>query len=504
MSLAATQPWIKSYLQPLPAIPIYAQQVRAEIAKKDFDKIKLSLIIAADPGLSSQLFNRLNAKRKGTKRDYIESIQSALSLMGDAGIINFIGAITTLDDIRTSFECENNYLQLVARSQQAAKHAKLWGEKRNSQGIKEIGIATRLYDIAQFALCLFDHEHFIEFKQKNAVVYNPDKTCQKTLGFSLNDLSLALCDYFHLPDLVHEAHNHNKIAGVRSQGIKIASELMHQADISWYQDKTVSYLNEAAKLCQTPIDKITTLAHLSCVESVRELDFNVNFHSAANLIHHQAPPRPEIQKDDIKLKVQTAAPKPKASITEQKLTIKPISATPPNTQNQLLNELKSIAQNKTTTQANQLNALLVGCHNHLKFNRNTLFLLNQERSKLSTRLHKGLANDSALLKFSVAKEQSGLLKVLLEKPQAIWINPDNFRKYEKLLPGIFKSCSLSDDFFMMSLFSGKKVVGIVFCDNYGSKNGLNKSEFETFKKAVGLTAKAMLIISQRSKAAQKN
>ncbi len=495
MSLAATQAWIKAHLQPFPAIPLYAQQAHALIKKTNFNKKELSNIIASDPGLSIQLFNQLNAKRKGTKRDYIESIQSGLTLMGDAGIIQFINKITTLDDIRTSFDCEHDYLQLVARAQHAAKHAKLWGKKRQSQGVKEIAIATRLYDIAQFALCLFDYEHFCQFKQLNTTHYNPDKTCQKILGFSLNELSSALCEHTHLPELVQEAHNRHYISGMRSQGIKIAAELAHQADISWYQDATLDYLIQAADLCQLPIDKITSLAHLSCVEAARELDFKVHFHAAANLVQHHAPPRPKVVRETPLKPLNTTTAKP---------DIKPTLSARPDVQKQLLNELKSIAQNKTTTQAQQLNALLSGCYKHLKTRRNALFLLSQDRTKLTTRLHKGLANDSALLKFSVATKQAGLLKILLEKPQAIWINPDNFQRYEAMLPGIFKSCSLSDDFFMMSLFSGKKAIGIVFCDNHGSKQALDKQCFDSFKKAVGLSAKAMLFISQRTNANKNN
>jgi len=497
MSSPALKTWLKSKLKALPAIPFYAKRAQELITNENFEKIELSKIISADPGLSSQLFNLVNAKRKGTKREYIESILSALSLMGDAGIINFIKNISTFDDIRTSFDCENDYLELIARAQQAARHAKLWAEKRHSQGIKEIGSATRLYDIAEFAFCLFDHEKYQSYKVNNHTEYNPKKYSQALLGFDINQLSLALCDHFHLPELVREAHDPNEVLGIRSQGIYIASELMHQADLDWYSTTTISYLKKAADLCQAPIDTITTMAHITCVESAQELDFNVKFHSAANLVRHQAPPRP----------THIKVVKPKKATTEIKTPIKesplPQQVTPPSG-NELLLELKIMAKNSTTSQANLLNTLLEGCQNHIKTHRNALFLLSKDHKKISTRLHKGLSKGSALLNFSMPMQQSGLLKILLEKPQAIWINSNNYRKYEKMLPGIFKSCSLSDDFFMMSLFSGGKAVGIVFCDNYGQKIPLNKEQFNLFKQAVSLTAKAMLLISQRHKLKAKS
>lgn len=495
MSSATLQSWLKQNIQAIPAIPLYAQQARKAVEKKHFDKLPLSQIIASDPGLSSQLFNLVNAKRKGTKREYIESILSALSLMGDAGIVNFVNKTTTIDDVRTSFDCENNYYQLVARSQQAAEHAKQWGEIRNSQGIKEIGIATRLYDIAEFSLCLFDFDNYKTYKQLNFKQHNQDEHCLKLFGFTLNDLSIALCDHFHLPDLVLEAHNNNEIAGIRSQGIQISSKLMHQADNGWFHKEALHYVQKAADLCQINIDKMTTMVHITSVKTAQELEFNTPFHSASNLVLHEMPPRPVSTTLKAKEQIKQAPKKPETSKP------KPVSLEPrkptPKVAHPLLNELKSIAQNKKTSQALLLTSLLKGCNEHLKTKRNALFLLSPDRSKLGTRLHSGLSEKSPLLKFTVTKQQAGLLKILLEKPQAIWVNAENYKKYEKMLPGIFKSCTLSDDFFMMSLFSGKKPVGIVYCDNYGEKQPLDNEKFISFKQAVGLSSKAMLLISQR-------
>ncbi len=499
MSSAALNSWIKSNLQVIPAIPHYANLAKKAVRQANFEKTPLSQIISSDPGLSSQLFNLINSKRKATKRDYLESVQSALSLMGDAGIIHFIDNMTTLDDVRTSFDCVDDYLQLVARAQHAAKHAKLWAEKRQSQGIKEIGIASKLFDIAEYSLCLFDHELYVSYRLKNLSDYNPEKNCSDIWGFSLNQLALALCDHLHLPELVKEAHNLTEIAGIRTQGIKIASELVHQADLSWYHNKTNDCLIKAADLCQISLDIITTWAHITSVKAAQELPYKVKFHSAANLIQHRASFKPVVlnTKEQPKPVIKTIEKPVKEKIAE-------LPKAPPNLKvNPLLSELKAKAQHKQTSQAAQLNALLTGCHKHLNMGRNALFLINQDRSIINTRLHSGLADDSPLLKFTTKRENSGLIKILLEKPQAIWINPDNFRKYDQMLPGLFKSCTLSDDFFMMSLFSGEKPLGIVFCDKYGQAESLDKTAFTLFKQAVGLTSKAMLLIAQRNRAANK-
>ena len=102
------------------------------------------------------------------------------------------------------------------------------------------------------------------------------------------------------------------------------------------------------------------------------------------------------------------------------------------------------------------------------------------------------------MNISLQTKQAGLFKKLLEKPQAVWINPQNYKKYEKALPGLFKSCSLNDDFFLMSLFSGDKPIGVIYSDNQNAQP-LTQEQFKHFKQAISLTAKAMALLTKRKK-----
>lgn len=491
MSQQAADQWAKKYLKPIPAIPTYKNQALALTTQEGFDKSELSQIIAKDPGFSSQIFQRVNSKRKDSKRDYLESIQSALSLMGDQAITDFIEKYDTLDDLRSSFASVDDYLILVTRAHHAAAHSTLWAKRRNSQSIKEIGIASTLYDLAEYALCLFDHEKYQTYKNSLSDIQSINIISEKIWGFNLSHLSRTLCNHLYLPDLIKEAFGFLDNAGIRTQGIKLANQLVKQADYNWYDQSMQDCLIKIADHNQLSLTKTIDLVHQVSIESARHIDFDYKFHSAANLVQHAPMQRLELSK------TQSSS---EQTLLETNQNTK--NNTEPNRSKNslahLLQSIKQVAQSSSSSQAVLLTTLLNGLHQYLEIQRIALLLLNKDRSQLNTRLHSGLQADSKLLKISLMTAQSGLFKKLLEKPQAVWINQQNFKKYEKALPGMFKSCSLSDDFFLMSLFSGNKPVGIVYCDNQSSKS-LSEQQFAQFKQAIILTSKAMLLIAQRQK-----
>ncbi|MBL7003205.1 MAG: choice-of-anchor L domain-containing protein, partial [Gammaproteobacteria bacterium] len=287
MPSSTPQQWIKAHFKPLPAIPGYLEQALNIIEKEDLDKSNLSQIIELDPGMSSQLFNLINGKRKDSNRENLESIQSALSLMGEESIKDFIKSINSLGEINNT-DCKQDYLQLVVRAHHAAKHSKLWAENRHSLGVKEIGIATKLHDIAEYSLCLFDYDHYKNYKINNLTQLQSYKHSKSIWGFDLHQLALELSHKLNLPDLITEAHTTNEIAGIRTLGIKLACNLVHQADIGWYQQEMDDCLIKAADHCQISYDKMCTLAHITSIDAAHENELAVNFHSASRLVQYHS------------------------------------------------------------------------------------------------------------------------------------------------------------------------------------------------------------------------
>ena len=68
-----------------------------------------------------------------------------------------------------------------------------------------------------------------------------------------------------------------------------------------------------------------------------------------------------------------------------------------------------------------------------------------------------------------------------------------------MLPGSFKATNLSQNFFLMSLFVGKKSVGFVYCDRSNTEQNLDHHLYSEFKSCLMLTNKALAFIAQSKK-----
>ena len=107
-----------------------------------------------------------------------------------------------------------------------------------------------------------------------------------------------------------------------------------------------------------------------------------------------------------------------------------------------------------------------------------------------------LGTGSPLLKLKMNVSQSGVIKNIITKPQSLWVKSANFKKYEPLLPGNFRASCQSENFFLMSLFIGKKPIGMIFCD---STKKLDETMYQSFKSSLLLTGKALTYLAERPK-----
>ena len=112
-------------------------------------------------------------------------------------------------------------------------------------------------------------------------------------------------------------------------------------------------------------------------------------------------------------------------------------------------------------------------------------------------MSRGIQKDAAFKQYQIETSKAGLLKILLNKPQAIWINGISFKKYQKIIPPSLLASIMTTDFLAMSLFIGEKPVGIIYADRTDTIDKLDEKAFTEFKQLITLTSKALTVISKR-------
>ncbi len=161
------------------------------------------------------------------------------------------------------------------------------------------------------------------------------------------------------------------------------------------------------------------------------------------------------------------------------------------------NTIKALLKSPTTTQTQIIDALLSQLHKDLQLQPVVFLMLSQDNVKLSDSMGKGITTDSEFKKMVIETKNSGLLKSLMGKPQALWIDPDKYQKYETLLPAAVKSGMTSRNLFLMSLFINNRVRGVIIAASHDSNPVNCKKSYLEFRSAIQLTSKALDYLTKR-------
>lgn len=166
-------------------------------------------------------------------------------------------------------------------------------------------------------------------------------------------------------------------------------------------------------------------------------------------------------------------------------------------QQDAFNKIKSMLKQAGASQSDLLNTCLNGLIHDTGLTRVSLLLLSKDKTWLQSRMALGFEHDSAFGKYRIELKKSGLLKILLNKPQAIWINSDSLKKYQNLLPESLMAAIMTNNFVSMSLFIGAKPIGLIYADRSNSHETIDQQVFTQFKQLITLTIKALTLLSKR-------
>jgi transcriptional regulator with GAF, ATPase, and Fis domain len=238
-----------------------------------------------------------------------------------------------------------------------------------------------------------------------------------------------------------------------------------------------------------PIDKVIAKTHEFSVTAARQTIVEGAWQPAGRLIltHDKCwnPPQPENRKQPAQA---TTAPEMKPEAPS------PLTASKRQT---TADSIKQLLKTPGINQSQLLNTCLQGLHDEQALSRVSLMLLSGDRQSIQNRATVGIDPDSPFKRYKIELARSGLFKILLSKPQAIWINRDSFKKYHKLIPADFLASSMTENFMAMSLFIGHKPIGIVYADRRESGQDIEQTSFDLFKQLVSLTSKALTLLSKR-------
>ncbi len=465
MSEKAVKNWLETHSERIPAFDLYRHQIIEVLQEGVASLAEIADIIMLDPGLSTILLRKVNAKLSSSRRPYIDTVHTAIGYLGKQAITSLVNDCQPLSDKCSEPSAIDHYRQLLSQNYHALAQLDGFLKIQGINTVDDIRGAMLLHNLAEMYTCLFDFKKYHEYKQR--LRYDPNKTNHATdvFDFEFNQLNIHLGQHWHLPELLNESFKTTENISRKARLIQLSGAVARQAESGWYHQTMQKVIQECAKFLDLSEQETRQQIISVALQDAREAKVSDVFPAASRLI----------------LLPDHAKPTP---------VKKPIAQS-------LGNSLKILLKSKSSSQLQIISALLTSLHEQATFTRVVVMLLTDDKTMLATMAGKGLSPESPFRKLQLEVARSGLFKSMLIKPQAIHINASSIRQHEASLPGKFKATCLCNDFAMMSIFVGDKPLGIVYCDCSGSDDGIDKARYHMFKTDTMLTSKALTFLAKR-------
>ncbi len=475
MSLEAARRWLDQHPELPPAHPAPLAPLHKLLQEKASTD-RLIERIQGDPLTAARLLSAVNRR---SKREAIESLTAAASLLGDSALKTLLKE--QLDNERRLDRPHQAFLyaQLLDRSLHNAVQATDCARRLGYAELDNLHTAASLMYLGELSCCTHAPADYLAACREGG----DRKAAESVFGFDFSELGQLLAERYRLPERVAQAQPHRQSNEPKTRLLRLTTRLCRHCERGWRDERVTADLQQLAELMQRPIDEVATRVHRNSVEAARISPLDDAWHPARRLPLIEdgfwSPPRKKSPPEKPKQPApppRPRAPAPKGSATRDRL--------------------QALLRSEGSTQSQLLQACLQGLQSELGFTRISLFLLSRDRKMLHNRLALGLDERAPIRRYAVDTARAGLLGRLLEKPLAVQVHPGNWTKYEALIPPSLLARLDTRDFVAMSVFIAGKPIGVILADRKGAGD-ISAEDFQAFKQVVGLCSKALTLLAKR-------
>ena len=254
-------------------MPILRQTARRlEEARQDIDKVSgrdIATIVLQDPLLAVRVLAYIQPLSGKHLRSDITTIANAVMMLGIEPFFKKFEAPVTLEaTLKSEPQALLGLLQVIRRVQRASRYAHDWAFDRHDMNVEEVALAALLHDLAEILLWCFAPKLAIEIRN----MQQADRTLrsaavqEQVLGIRLFDLQQALCQNWHLPELLNTLMDDANAHLPRVQNVILAVNLARHTASDWDDAALPDDLTAIEKLLH--IDRETLLSRLNVPEEI--------------------------------------------------------------------------------------------------------------------------------------------------------------------------------------------------------------------------------------------
>lgn len=201
------------------------------------DARELAHIVLQDPIMTVRVLAFIQPLHGRSLQHDITTIASAIMMAGIYPFFKRFEELFTVEDI-----LKKEYplallgvLHTIRRAQRAADYAQEWAIWRHDINMEEVRIAALLHDLAEILVWCSAPKlglDILALKQAHPTMRSLDAQ-QKVLGLSFQDLQIALCRLWHLPELLQTLIDDDNARQPRVQNVSLAVRLARHSANGW-------------------------------------------------------------------------------------------------------------------------------------------------------------------------------------------------------------------------------------------------------------------------------
>jgi HD-like signal output (HDOD) protein len=223
----------------------------------------ITAIVLQDPLLAIKVLAYIQQFGGKYLHSDITTIANAVMMIGVEPFFAYFESPATIETLlKDEPQAVLGVLHVIRRVQRASRYAQQWAFERHDMNIEEVGLAALLHDLAEILLWCFAPHLAIEIRRRQQA--DPalrSATAQlQVLGIRLFDLQLALCDAWHLPELLKTLMDDVNAGLPRVRNVVLAVNLARHSASDWNNPALPDDFDAIEKLLR--IDRQTLLARL--------------------------------------------------------------------------------------------------------------------------------------------------------------------------------------------------------------------------------------------------
>lgn len=449
------QEWVLKLSEP--PLPVWRDTRRSLVelaASASYGSQMLIRTAAHDPLLCAQLLRRANSGGSGERA--IATLQQAAVMLGAEPMRRFATTLPVLEECLDAADQER-FRQLQRRAFHVGYLARELLRRFHDSRYDEAFYAGLLHNLGELALRARAPEMLPRIRRVASTRrVGLGEAATEVLGFDIAALSGALARHWRLPGLLRSVLDTSHGQDKRSELVALAASILHEGPDALLQADSAA-VTRVAEILREPAAAIGTVVFRATVEAAAHLQPRLPQRSTLVTVLYPAEPRDSHEE---------ASPPP---------------ATAPHTEKLAgLDAVFADAAAERHPVQRVLEEFTTALHDGLGLDRVVLALVTPDHRTLRGRFFRGVAAGTALHHFEFEKDDGSLFSRLLERPAALWVQPQR-RPPAALMTPLLQRTIDTGEFVAQSIFSGKRAVAVCYADRALSGKALDAETYRLFR-----------------------